>query len=171
MPLPFILSPNHWGLQGKDLKRAKAHHYLNGRELEIALNDIEFDDKDSPEYKLALLEIDYKFKKISERDYKKERATVIGEPYFCVLNGEYNQTGPEQGTMSFELDWNEEFVHELRRNGWTGVTADSIVDHWFEDSCKQMFEEESLASMEDTPITSYNRTRRKPLNGDKTEYS
>ncbi len=172
MTIPFIMIPKHWRLQGKDLQRAKAHHKLTGRELEIKLADIDHDSKGTPEYKLAILEIEYKFKKITETEYEKEKANIIGEPYFRVIGGDYHQTGAQQGTMSFELDWNDEFINELRRNGWTGISSDSIVDHWFEDACKQMFEEESLSNIEEaTPITAYNRTRKKPFRGDTAEYS
>jgi hypothetical protein len=169
--IPFSLHPRHWGLQGKDRRIAQAKYELSGRELDIALKDIEIDDHDSIEYKLAILDIDFKFKKLSQHEFEKQRANLLEEPYFKVITGDYHPTSQEQGTMVFELDWNDHFVEELRQNGWKGLTPDAIVDAWFEDACKQMFDEAALESETEPPVTAYNRTRRKPHNGGTTEYS
>ena len=169
--IPFSFLPRHWGLHGKQKRKAQAMYMLEGRDLELALADIEYEDRDSIEYKLAILDIDYKFRKLSENEYEKKKATLSGEPFFRVINGDYSQTGPDQGTMVFELDWNDQFVDELRTYGWKGVTADAIVDAWFEDACKQMFDEAALEPEGDQPITAYNRTRRRPHDGGTTEYS
>jgi hypothetical protein len=161
-----------WRLQGKERAVFEAKHKLQGKELEIALLDLETDDKTTVDYKSALLGIRHKHKEITDSEFEKQRATLAGEPFFRVLTGEYRQTGPQEGTMVFELDWNDEFVEELRSNGWAGYSPDQIVDKWFEDACKQMFDEDVMPPAEaDVPVTSYNRTRKRPVSGSKNEYS
>jgi hypothetical protein len=161
-----------WQLQGADKLRAQARFNLEGYELDVALLNIDHQDKTTPVYKQAALEIEYKFNKLTQNEYEKQKATLEERPFFKVITGEYRQTGPQEGTMVFELDWNDYFVEELTQNGWTGYSADQMVDKWFEDACKQMFDEEALAPLEAEPqITSYNRTRKRPVANDKNEYS
>jgi hypothetical protein len=43
---------------------------------------------------------------------------------------------------SFELDWNEIFVESLKKEGYEGLTADSIVNQWFMEVCRNVALEE-----------------------------
>lgn len=167
----FGLFPWNWGLEGKERERAYAKYTLTGESLDYALLAIDNDDKSSKEYRLGKLDLDLKYNKIAQREYDKLRATANGEAYFRVIQGDYTETGLNQGTMTFELDWNDFFVAELHASGWTGADENEIVNAWFESACKQMFIEYEPEEEEyQPPITSYNRTRKRPL-GDTTEYS
>jgi len=69
--------------------------------------------------------------KLSEKD----RATRKKEPWVGVLNTHVNQDNIRNGF--FELDWNDHFVLQLKRDGY-GVEGDpeeEIVDRWFRELC------------------------------------
>jgi hypothetical protein len=61
----------------------------------------------------------------------KERATARGEPWVDVLEIRVNKDNPRNGF--FELDWNEIFVNDLKKNGYgfDGDPEEEIVDRWF----------------------------------------
>lgn len=69
--------------------------------------------------------------KLSEKD----RATRKKEPWVGVLQTHVNKENIRNGF--FELDWNEFFVVQLKRDGY-GVDGDAeedIVDRWFRELC------------------------------------
>ena len=74
----------------------------------------------------------------------KEAATRKQEPYVAVLDTHVNKDNIRNGF--FELDWNEYFILELRRNGYgeQGDPEEEIVDRWFRDIVYQMLGEEGL---------------------------
>lgn len=65
----------------------------------------------------------------------KDRATRKKEPWVGVLNTHVNKDNIRNGF--FELDWNEYFVLQLKKDGY-GVEGDpdeEIVDRWFRELC------------------------------------
>jgi hypothetical protein len=74
----------------------------------------------------------------------KERATKIGEPWVSVLDTHVNKDNIRNGF--FELDWNEHFVLELRRQGYglEGDPEEEIVDRWFRELCRNVAAEEGV---------------------------
>lgn len=145
--IPFAWWPANWGLEGKRRQEERARYYLEGKELEEALLEIEFPtvgSKETPEYRLKKLAIDHDFGEIDSDTYEREKATAENKPYFKVIYGEYAANRNGDGQMTFELDWNSKFVEELSEAGWEGYSEDQIVNNWFEDACKQMFEDENV---------------------------
>jgi hypothetical protein len=72
----------------------------------------------------------------------KERATHRGEPWVGVLETHINKENVRNGF--FELDWNEEFIVQLKQAGY-GYDADpqeEIVDRWFRDLARNVLAEE-----------------------------
>jgi hypothetical protein len=65
----------------------------------------------------------------------KERATRKKEPWAGVLNTHVNKDNIRNGF--FELDWNEYFVLQLKRDGYgtDGDPDEEIVDRWFRELC------------------------------------
>jgi hypothetical protein len=65
----------------------------------------------------------------------KERATRKKEPWVGVLNTHVNQDNIRNGF--FELDWNEQFVLQLKQEGYgaDGDLDEEIVDRWFRELC------------------------------------
>lgn len=65
----------------------------------------------------------------------KERATRKKEPWVGVLNTHVNKDNVRNGF--FELDWNEHFVLQLKREGYgtDGDLDEEIVDRWFRELC------------------------------------
>jgi hypothetical protein len=68
----------------------------------------------------------------------KERANALGEPWVAVLDTKVNKENVRNGF--FELDWNEQFVLQLKQAGYgfDGDPDEEIVDRWFRDLAKNM---------------------------------
>lgn len=74
----------------------------------------------------------------------KERATERGEPWVDVLETHVNKDNIRNGF--FELDWNEQFIVQLKQAGY-GFDSDpdeEIVDRWFRELAANMLVEEGL---------------------------
>jgi hypothetical protein len=72
----------------------------------------------------------------------KERASQRGEPWVGVLETHINKENVRNGF--FELDWNNEFIVQLKQAGY-GYDADpqeEIVDRWFRDLARNVLAEE-----------------------------
>jgi hypothetical protein len=72
----------------------------------------------------------------------KERATQRSEPWVGVIETHINKENVRNGF--FELDWNEEFIVQLKQAGY-GYDADpqeQIVDRWFRDLARNVLAEE-----------------------------
>jgi hypothetical protein len=71
----------------------------------------------------------------------KERATARGEPWVAVLDTHVNKDNVRNGF--FELDWNPEFIVQLREAGYgfEGDPEEEIVDRWFRDLAGNMLAE------------------------------
>jgi hypothetical protein len=74
----------------------------------------------------------------------KERATALGEPWVGVLETHINKENLRNGF--FELDWNSEFVLQLKQAGYgfDGDKDEEIVDRWFRTLCKDVANEEGI---------------------------
>jgi hypothetical protein len=68
----------------------------------------------------------------------KERATAQGIPYVSVLDTHVNKDNIRNGF--FELDWNDEFVLQLKQAGYgfEGDPEEQIVDRWFRQLCSDV---------------------------------
>jgi len=71
----------------------------------------------------------------------KDRATARGEPWVSVLDTHVNKDNVRNGF--FELDWNAEFVLQLKQAGYgfDGDPDEEIVDRWFRDLAANMLAE------------------------------
>ncbi len=78
-------------------------------------------------------------RKPKETKTPKEIATEKGEPYISVLSVELDKKNVGNG--SFELDWNDTFVKELRAAGYPGKTDEDVVDMWFRNICRNILAE------------------------------
>jgi hypothetical protein len=74
----------------------------------------------------------------------KDRATALGEPWVSVLETHINKENIRNGF--FELDWNEQFVLQLKQAGYgfDGDPDEEIVDRWFRDIVRGMLAEEGM---------------------------
>ena len=74
----------------------------------------------------------------------KERATERGEPWVDVLETHVNKDNIRNGF--FELDWNEQFIIQLKQAGYgfDGDPDEEIVDRWFRELAANMLAEEGL---------------------------
>lgn len=139
----------------KELLRIKQDE-LTSKEYEKRIIDIEFKHgkitkheqlrslcnliEDEKQRTLALLELDFKEGKLSINEYQKQTATLNNEPWVIVLNlGIGGKTALEG---SFELDWNDFFIEDLKSKGYVGPSPDHIVNQWFMEVCRTIALEE-----------------------------
>ena len=87
----------------------------------------------------------------------KERATARGEAWVAVLDTHVNKDNIRNGF--FELDWNEQFIIELRKSGYgfDGDPEEEIVDRWFRDLARNMLTEDGLDSSRGAGFINVNR--------------
>jgi hypothetical protein len=137
-----LLSLKEDELESKDYnKRMIDLEFKHGRitkqeQLRYLCNLIE----DEKQRTLALLELDFKEGALTITEYQKQTATLNGEPWVIVLNlGIGGKTALEG---SFELDWNEFFIEDLRTKGYVGPSEDHIVNQWFMEVCRTIALEE-----------------------------
>ena len=83
-----------------------------------------------------------KEKVIAEPLSDKEAATLKKLPYIKVLDTQVDRSNPSNGF--FELDWNEYFIDDLRKAGYTGITDEEIVDKWFKALCQTVASDSNL---------------------------
>jgi hypothetical protein len=74
----------------------------------------------------------------------KERASAQGIPYVTVLDTHVNKDNIRNGF--FELDWNDEFVLQLKQAGYgfDGDPDEEIVDRWFRQLCTDVAGQEGV---------------------------
>lgn len=190
--IPFKYLPASWGLKGKSYTRAKLEYELSGIELAIKLAELDFNGKTLSQKLLEIdkefnvideetferdyrkleattdldkqlidLEVDLKFKKIIDKEYAKKRSTLMNEPWVDIL-------GLDMKKGAFDLDWNDQFVDELRQKGYQGMNSVAIVQNWFDTLCSQIAIESGILGVnaDDEPIIKNTK-----LDGGFTEYS
>ena len=85
-------------------------------------------------------------KTIKKTVVKKKSATSTKakseKPWVKVLDMNVNPDNPRSGF--FELDWNDEFVNNLKQHGYLGKTDEEIVDRWFQTLCKTIGNEQGV---------------------------
>jgi len=74
----------------------------------------------------------------------KQRATAKGEPWVAVLETHVAKDNLRNGFL--ELDWNDEFVLQLKQQGYgfDGDPDEEIVDRWFRTLCRDIAGEEGV---------------------------
>lgn len=80
-------------------------------------------------------------------DKEKEEATKAGKAWVAVLDTQVNPADIKNGF--FELDWNNQFIEELLDAGYSGESAEAIVDSWFKSIVVQMLEEDGESTDRD----------------------
>jgi len=104
-----------------------------------------------------------------ERERKnaaKELATKNNEPYFAIVDTTVDLTdGNVAG--SFEFDWNDLFIDELKKAGYPGETDEQIVDNWYRNICKHVWVETHEQAIADISIAT---PKRKDLGDGLAEY-
>lgn len=100
----------------------------------------------------------------------KEIATEKGEPYINVLTVELDKKN--LGNGSFELDWNDAFIKELRAAGYPGKTDEDVVDMWFRSICRNVLAEAyEQEAAQKTPLDNIRYINRKVGDDGRTEVS
>lgn len=99
-------------------------------------------DDEGAEREIKLLDLDLAHGKINEREHAKKTATLRDEPWVGVIDDGFDLNHGTNG-LFFELDWNEKWIEYLRLEGYGGPTEESIIEQWFEDTCRTYAAERS----------------------------
>lgn len=89
---------------------------------------------DGKEKKLKQLQLKHQHREISDNEYNKQKATIDGESYINVIKVDLD----DDGNGSFELDWNDLFIEELKEAGIKGKTEEDIASQWLDSICKSI---------------------------------
>jgi hypothetical protein len=116
-----------------NFKYSKINEFEYHRTLANAIEDV-------TQRELAILEVDRREGKVSDLEYEKKTATLKGEPWVTVINMDFSKGSALEG--NFELDWNDQFVEKLKKEGYSGPTPDNIVNMWFMEVCRNVAMEE-----------------------------
>lgn len=99
----------------------------------------------------------------------KDEATRNGDPWVSILSMEIDPDNLSAGAV--ELDWNDKFILQLQRHGYTGKTDSDMVDQWFTNLCRHVVLETYQQSMADPENRSDSRfVQDQKLDNGKREY-
>jgi len=108
------------------LDLAVKHGKITEYERDVQLAGLNSDDT---ERKIALITIDAQYGVIEQFQADKEIATLKGEGW---VGG---PSGCNEGEFMFELDWNDQWIADLRAAGYEGGTDELVMKKWFADIC------------------------------------
>jgi hypothetical protein len=166
MRLPWAIWPFSWGLKGKERARSRAHYYLEGEALDLALAEIDHEGRD---LELAKLSIRLKYHRMSVQDYDYKVAEIMFQDDADELNWnilkfdlKYNKITKNEYLKQFntlkdrpyiaitsdydykmgasgltiDWDWNPQFVDMLMQEGYDGYTDTDVIETWWIDICR-----------------------------------
>ena len=116
-------------------------------DYDCRMAEIRFPDPDSMDQQLALLEADYAHGKITKQEYEKTYAIATDQPWVGIIDNGFESKEGVNG-LYFELDWNDQWVEFLKKNGYQGMTDDQIVEQWFSDVCRS----QAAEAVPDEPV-------------------
>lgn len=119
---------------GKDREIAHLAIDLKYKHIELLEHDEKYAeltmDKDSKDYKLEMARINHIRRKLTDREYEKEVATINEEPYIAMFNIDAKE-------YSFEFDWNEYFIADLEDAGFGPYPKDEMyIEEWYNELSK-----------------------------------
>ena len=128
----------------KILEIQKKYSEISDYDFEIKKLNIllEHNMIESEKYDKYINDVNLKFNKISNKEYKKINHNLKKLPWFDISseliiaeNGDIN--------ISLEFDWNEYFIEYLKDIGYKGSNEREIIDKWFYDLISSSVEEEN----------------------------
>jgi hypothetical protein len=115
----------------------RRYDLITVEEFEKQVTDLaEFDDPKKKD--LARLDLDLKHKKITQDQYDRKKADILGEAWVSMPRIHWNPMGKNRAY--FEMDYNEHFIKQLRDSGYEGDDTE-IVNQWMNDVCIAVLEE------------------------------
>lgn len=90
----------------------------------------------------------------------KERAVRKNEAWVGVLETHVNKENVRNGF--FELDWNEQFVLQLKQQGYgfDGDKEEEIVDRWFRELCANVVVDGDFGGPVNTGVIDINQVKK-----------
>ena len=107
---------------------------INDYELGQKLIDLAFCDKpDDIEKKKRLVQLDKEHKKITDQEFDKQIYTLDNKPWVTIRTNVDPKNAAKLGEV--EIDWNEMFIAELKKQNYNGAAEDIIIKKWFTAVC------------------------------------
>lgn len=149
----------------------KKYGKLTEEQYDHKLLDLRAEELDEKELKLEKLKLDKKYGKVNEDEYKKQRATILDEPYVRFTEIQTDPSNPSIGAIA--LDYNQAFIAYLEEHGYgPAPNPEQIVDEWFTELCKNIalesfdgvgdFNEQMNEKDQRNPDIIYQRDLKKP---------
>lgn len=111
----------------------KKYNEVDDFEYEIQKVELVNDTKEKIEEEKN--EILFKYEKISELEYERNRANIRKEPWIKIVS-EFLFDFNSVPKLGFKFEWNDYFIKYLESNGYRGFNEESIVEKWFNDIVK-----------------------------------
>lgn len=212
----LLIDLHHNMISKIDCDLALANIKFTGTELDIEINKInykhgliteydyetnlvKFEIADPIQRMVKWTELDYKYNKITEKqydykiadlrddifttlkvqlkhgdltqiEYDKNVATHKDEPWVHIPEVTFDKENPSMG--SFNLDWNKQFIELLEGHGYAAPSEEQTVDLWLTDLCKNIaLEELAGTGVFDEQAEEAIQLKRKKLSDGKTEIS
>lgn len=141
------LSPKEFS--NERLAILRRHDLITVEEFEKQITELaEFEDPKKK--KLAQLDIDLKYKRITQEGYDRARADILEEPWVSMPRIHWNPLG--KARAYFEIEYNDYFLKQLRDSGYEGEDS-LIVNQWMNDVCANILEE-----INESPFVSSSRS-------------
>jgi hypothetical protein len=179
---------------GEDLERklndinhepGAAEHVKTSREIDVKYNKLSSEemkyakllehhnsDTSSNEYKLGKLDLDFEYRKISQIEYDKQKATLLNEPWVGYRDYKLEKDAHGKTGLWFEFDWNELFVEQLKTEGYVGKTDEEIIRKWYGELCRAVALEEGMAlDLFDDEEEASKKIKRDKIDEDRSKYS
>ena len=133
------------GSESTEVATAKVVASFNKKEIDEYTKELKLAEmiKDEDTRKKEVLNLQFKHHKINESEYNRDLATLNKEPWVSVVKVELKKDNPNS-VGELELDWNEYFVQDLKKNGYTGPSDYVIVEKWFNLLCSAIAAENGI---------------------------
>lgn len=83
---------------------------------------------------LSFLDYQKRYNLITDNEYDKQKAQLLGEPWVAINDVTFDADNPERGAWT--LDWNDEMIEFLHANGYAAPTEEQTINMWINDICK-----------------------------------
>lgn len=164
------LAEIEYGIESKEVFKAKLLIDLNAKKIsqyEYELATVR--SEQLPEAIIAekILEIEHNHNKISDKEWEKRKHTLEGKPWVDIITGLDPENAAKLGEV--ELDWNDLFIVELKKQGYNGTVDEVIIKKWFAALCATIAMEGGFVSPPPT-VPLAKDLRDKPDNTNFREY-
>lgn len=131
----------------KFLNLQKKYNIIDDYTYDVDSTKVLLNNKSKEELDCALIEIDYKHKKIDQLEYTKRINDAKGKSWVAI-HTDYDENVDEDN-MQIEVVYNQTFIKNMRKKGLPGDTDDEIAEQWLKLFLIANLDEDDLALVDE----------------------